>query len=204
MSEEPERRKRSKPKARSYRGREWDAFQEIVANFVEIHTVPKHGDYPHDRVMAARPEDCLRMMRAIAERFGSGSRRRVTHLRQEDRRDLLKIAHLACMAYFKLAEAVETTELRQTFQIKGSDIYLSARRYGKTWIADCPHPVHAVASAPSMAIVDPENRTFFCPTCKWGGELSSVRIVDELVNRDWMEYGTTGIPRGKAREAKDE
>ena len=78
------------------RTKEWRAFAALVEKHVDEYTVPQYGDAPDDQIEAW---ECAAVVLSIgkrASRHGKNSREK------QDALDLLKIAHEACVAYFKL------------------------------------------------------------------------------------------------------
>ena len=81
------------------RSEEWFRFSEEVAKHVTEYTVPQYGDWPTDQLTDYSPEDCIRQIAKYANRHFSGQRGKV-----ELARDLLKIAHYACVCWSKESE----------------------------------------------------------------------------------------------------
>lgn len=85
----------------SIRGQEWIAFSNLVLKHIEEYTVPQYGDKPNDPLHQEwKIEDCIRAISKYANRHGKGQRGK-----EEELRDLLKIAHYACVAHTKHQEA---------------------------------------------------------------------------------------------------
>lgn len=85
----------------SNRGKEWLSFSQIILQHIEEYTVPQYGDKPDDPLHQDwKIEDCLRAINKYANRHGKGQRGQA-----EELRDLLKIAHFACVAHTKHQEA---------------------------------------------------------------------------------------------------
>jgi hypothetical protein len=78
------------------RGQEWKAFSTQVLNHVENYTVPQYGDKPDDLIEQWTVEDCLKDIKKRIERFGKNKRP------NQEALDLIKIAHVACVAHSKL------------------------------------------------------------------------------------------------------
>lgn len=76
---------------------EWNSFSEVVSGHIEDYTVAQYGDLPDDQASGWSAEDCVKQVQRYANRFGRGQRGRA-----EELRDLLKVAHYACMAYGKV------------------------------------------------------------------------------------------------------
>lgn len=85
---------------KSYRGLEWTVFAHKVLKHIEEYTVPQYGDSPQDQAEEFSPEDCVTQIKRYANRFGKQLRGP-----EEEMRDLLKIAHYACLVYAKLDRA---------------------------------------------------------------------------------------------------
>lgn len=84
-------------KPTSNRGQEWNKFSGDVLRHIEEYTIPQWGDKPHDQLSTDWTEaDCMLAIKKYANRQGKNSRGP-----QEDQRDLLKIAHYACVAWHK-------------------------------------------------------------------------------------------------------
>jgi len=76
---------------------EWRTFSREVRQHIEDYTVPQWGDKPDDQLSTDWTEaDCMLAIKKYANRAGKNSRGPV-----EDQRDLLKIAHYACVAWHK-------------------------------------------------------------------------------------------------------
>jgi hypothetical protein len=81
---------------------EWKHFANLVATHVAEYTIPQYGDSPDDEVENWTPEMCIKAIQKYTKRFESGQRGK-----QETVRDMLKIAHFACLCYFKLIRAYD-------------------------------------------------------------------------------------------------
>ncbi|MFA5378311.1 MAG: hypothetical protein WC455_21335 [Dehalococcoidia bacterium] len=82
----------------SNRGNEWISFSRAVLTHIEEYTVPQYGDAPNDQLAQEWSyADCMLAIRKYANRAGKNSRGAV-----EAERDLVKIAHYACVALSKL------------------------------------------------------------------------------------------------------
>ena len=84
------------------RANEWRMFSYLVEQHVTNYTIPQYGDAPNDEVAAWTPEMCALAMQKYTKRFSSSLRGK-----EETRRDMLKIAHFACLTYWKLKERDE-------------------------------------------------------------------------------------------------
>lgn len=81
----------------SNRGEEWGRFSKAVSDHIEQYTVPQFGDKPDDQLHTDWTDsDCILAIKKYANRAGKNSRGP-----EEDLRDLLKIAHYACVAWCK-------------------------------------------------------------------------------------------------------
>jgi hypothetical protein len=76
---------------------EWRMFSRFVEDHIRIYTVGQYGDAPDDQAEAWTAEQCVESIKRYTNRFGTNARGA-----DESLRDLLKIAHYACLAYFKL------------------------------------------------------------------------------------------------------
>lgn len=83
----------------SARGKEWVRFCERVLDHIEGYTVPQYGDLPNDQISSWSVDDVMQAIRKRTHRHGKNSRGP-----DEDLRDCLKIAHEACIAYFKIVQ----------------------------------------------------------------------------------------------------
>lgn len=85
---------------KSFRLSEWVAFSEKVFRHIREYTLPQYGDWPKDKLTNYNIEDCIKQIDKYADRnLGTNMRGRV-----EKKRDMLKIAHYACVALAKLDE----------------------------------------------------------------------------------------------------
>lgn len=87
---------------------EWLYFTKLVNKHIIDYTIPQYGDSPTDEVEAWTPEQCILAISKYCRRFESSKRGP-----KETLRDMLKIAHFACIAYFKLCAAMGVTPLRK-------------------------------------------------------------------------------------------
>jgi hypothetical protein len=95
---------------------EWRRFASIVDRHVVEYTVPQYGDSPDDEVQHWSVEQCVAAIQKYTRRFGSNQRGNA-----EIERDMLKIAHFACLAYFKLLER-NNTPVSRRFTGNGNDL----------------------------------------------------------------------------------
>lgn len=85
------------PSTSSNRGKEWMDFSPIVLVHIDNYTIPQWGDKPNDQLHSDWTiDDCMLAIKKYANRAGKNSRGPI-----EDMRDLLKIAHYACVAWHK-------------------------------------------------------------------------------------------------------
>lgn len=85
---------------RSARGREWLLFSDLVLDHIETYTVRQYGDKPNDQLEKMwTVEDCIKAIAKYVGRYGAAQRGQA-----EEDRDLLKIAHYACVAFTKRVE----------------------------------------------------------------------------------------------------
>ncbi len=85
----------------SKRGQEWLNFSEDVLTHAELYTIPQYGDMPSDQASKWSAQDCVTAILKYGARFGSNSRE------GQDKLDLMKIAHYACIAANKLGSEKE-------------------------------------------------------------------------------------------------
>jgi len=83
----------------SNRRSEWNAFAYQVGKHIDEYTVKQYGDYPDDQLTEYSVEDCITQIKKYCNRIATNARGR-----EETTRDMLKIAHYACVAYSKLQE----------------------------------------------------------------------------------------------------
>jgi hypothetical protein len=86
----------------SNRGEEWEDFSGVVEMHIENYTVKQYGDSPDDQVEGWTAGECMKAISKYANRFATQRRGRLETLR-----DLVKIAHFACIAYQKLQPSGE-------------------------------------------------------------------------------------------------
>jgi len=78
------------------------AFASVVEKHIDNYTVLQYGDAPNDQVQDWTPTQCMDCVKRYANRIESNRRGRVEVLR-----DMLKIAHFACLAFGKLQPTAE-------------------------------------------------------------------------------------------------
>jgi hypothetical protein len=81
---------------------EWRAFSFLVEQHIINYTIHQYGDGPNDQVAEWTPEQCKDSMQRYLNRFGKGARGN-----KESLRDMMKMAHFACLAYNKMKERME-------------------------------------------------------------------------------------------------
>lgn len=74
-------------------------FSEVVVYHIETYAVPQYGDYPNDLIKETTLKDIIHDMKRYLYRMETNARGP-----KEVQRDMLKIAHYACIAYNKLRE----------------------------------------------------------------------------------------------------
>lgn len=88
------------------RGAEWLEFYIKVVSHIDDYTVPQYGDKPNDPLHKDWSiKDCAKGIKKYCDRAGKNSRGP-----EEDKRDMLKIAHYACVTYFKMIEGDASRE----------------------------------------------------------------------------------------------
>lgn len=81
----------------SKRELEFDMFAGITLQHIKNYTVPQYGDAPSDQVEEWTPAQCMDSVKRYANRIDTNSRGRL-----ESIRDMVKVAHFACLAFTKL------------------------------------------------------------------------------------------------------
>jgi len=81
---------------------EFITFSEITKSHINNYTIPQYGDKPDDEIESCTPEQCVRAIQKYARRFGAERRGRL-----EELRDMVKIAHTACVAFYKMNPSTE-------------------------------------------------------------------------------------------------
>ena len=81
----------------SNRRTEWTDFSVRVEEHIENYTVPQYGDYPNDQLTGWSFADCITSIKRYANRATTNSKSI-----EETKRDMMKIAHYACVALSKL------------------------------------------------------------------------------------------------------
>lgn len=72
---------------------EWDGFSQLVREHIETYCIPQYGD---NQAGAYSATECCRNIERYTGRCGKNMRGD-----DEQRRDFLKMAHYACLAYFR-------------------------------------------------------------------------------------------------------
>lgn len=78
---------------------EWEVFSSITHSHIKNYTIPQYGDKPGDNLSTWDPEDCIRQIGKYINRFKNNARGPY-----ERKLDMLKVAHYACVAFWKLQE----------------------------------------------------------------------------------------------------
>ena len=86
----------------SERGQQWDRFSALVRFHIDNYTVRQYGDMPEDFASDLSMTDMMKQISKYCTRAGSSTRGV-----DEQKRDFLKIAHYACMGYYKFLEEQE-------------------------------------------------------------------------------------------------
>lgn len=75
----------------------WEDFAKEVGDHIEVYTVPQYGDFPTDQLTEWELSDLTTTIKRYANRMGKNARGV-----EEDKRDMLKIAHYASVAWHKM------------------------------------------------------------------------------------------------------
>jgi len=86
----------------SLRLAEWLAFSEAEKVHIDTYTVSQYGDKGQDRCTELSPAELINDIKKYCARFGSNARGP-----EEQQRDMLKVAHYACIIWHKLKEGKE-------------------------------------------------------------------------------------------------
>ncbi|MCC7570653.1 hypothetical protein KO465_04855 [Candidatus Micrarchaeota archaeon] len=86
----------------SNRCEEFIDFCTIVIEHIEEYTVKQYGDAPDDPVQEWSAKKCIDCIERYVNRFETNRRGRLETLR-----DMAKISHFACMAFYKLKPTAE-------------------------------------------------------------------------------------------------
>jgi hypothetical protein len=87
-----------RPRNYSLKATEWLDFSSKVFKHIENYVVPQYGDHGSDPCTEYDFKDFVRQIEKYIKRFGRNSRE------GQDKLDLLKIAHYACMLHSKISE----------------------------------------------------------------------------------------------------
>ena len=87
---------------------DWERFHRQVMRHIVSYTIPQYEDEDaqNDQAGAWSAAQCVESIRRYVNRFGKGQRGN-----KEALRDMLKIAHYACIAYFKLRAELNEPDL---------------------------------------------------------------------------------------------
>jgi hypothetical protein len=78
---------------------EWEQFNDEVIAHIASYCIPQYGNAPDDEVGAWTAKDCMRAIAKYLGRYGKNARGDA-----DQERDFLKIAHYACLAYWRWKE----------------------------------------------------------------------------------------------------
>ncbi len=81
-----------------YRVEQWEKFAMEVAVHIRDYTCRQYGDYPNDKLTDYNVRDCLKQLEKYVDRNMNENARG----QLEMERDMLKVAHYACVALAKL------------------------------------------------------------------------------------------------------
>ena len=98
---------------------QWRVFAKRVAEHILLYTIPQYGDFPEDEIESWTADQCIKSIQKYTRRFDSNMRGSV-----EQKRDMLKIAHFACLAYDKLSGNIEPLQSNAPPKIGGDYGYL--------------------------------------------------------------------------------
>lgn len=91
------------------RVQEWMDFSNITTQHIRNYTIPQYGDAPSDNLSTWTEHDCLRAIDKYVSRNLKENRRG----RREMMRDMVKIAHFACVIFWKLYSKQEFSEAEE-------------------------------------------------------------------------------------------
>lgn len=83
----------------SNRYKMWEVFAKEVGDHIESYTIPQYGDYPNDQMTDWTIGDFKTDIKKRANRMGNNARGK-----EEDIRDMLKIAHEVSIAWTKMMD----------------------------------------------------------------------------------------------------
>jgi len=81
----------------SRRKEQWDNFSPMVGDHIDSYTVQQYGDMPNDQASGFTPEEVASHIKRYCNRVGKNARGI-----EEQKRDCLKMAHYACILYYKI------------------------------------------------------------------------------------------------------
>lgn len=89
----------------SHRTNEFQLFASTVKKHILEYTIPQYGEHPDDNVSSWSQADCIKQIEKYCKRFSGNARGH-----EDNILSLLKIAHYACIAYFKETPQCGITE----------------------------------------------------------------------------------------------
>ena len=78
---------------------QWVLFSALVFKHIQEYAIKQYGDMPGDNVSFWNEQDCVNQIEKYVRRFKNPARGE-----DERFRDMLKIAHYACLAHSKMDE----------------------------------------------------------------------------------------------------
>lgn len=105
---------RGERESMNIRREEWENFSKIVGDHIDNYTVAQYGDSPNDQVEGWTVEQCFDSIQRYVNRRNSNRRGNI-----ESMRDLVKIAHFACIIFTKKAirkDSITLTELNNIIE----------------------------------------------------------------------------------------
>jgi hypothetical protein len=102
FTKKKEKRGRRRKMSISNRREQFMQFEILVGDHIDNYTVPQYGDAPDDEVERWSTEQCVLAIQKYTKRFDSPRRGRIETLR-----DMVKIAHFACIAFYKMKPTIE-------------------------------------------------------------------------------------------------
>lgn len=104
------------------RSLEWRVFSARVLEHINLYTIAQYGDYPDDEIEKWTPQMCVLAIAKYVRRFETGKRGNAETLR-----DLLKIAHFACLAYSKMGGDSKPFPKEEKYELKEGDYGYKSR-----------------------------------------------------------------------------
>ena len=95
----------SRLESKTVRGNQWIEFATQVLKHIDLYTVKQYGDGPNDAVAKFTPAQVISSIERYCARFGKNSRE------GQDKLDVMKIAHYACLLAEKIEAPVESNVL---------------------------------------------------------------------------------------------